>query len=97
MKRTPIRKRSRKYEAMMRERRKLVARLLEERPECEAHLPVCYGRSVDVHEILRRSQGGKPVGGADDEYLCLCRPCHTWITEHPASARTLGLVKFSYD
>lgn len=73
------------------DRRKLVARLLEERPWCEAHIEeLCSLRSVDVHEILNRSQGGAIVGGADEDYLCLCRPCHSWITDHPKEAREKG-------
>lgn len=94
MKRSPLRSRSKKRSAEMVERRKLVARLLTERPWCEAGIVgVCWGRAVDVHEILPRSQGGRIIGGGDDEYLTLCRPCHSWITDHPREAKEKGWLR----
>lgn len=71
-------------------RRALVARLLAERPRCQAALPaVCTGDSVDVHELLARSAGGSILDV--DNLVCVCRRCHTWIGDHPKEALVLGL------
>lgn len=71
-------------------RRALVARLLAERPWCEAGLPrVCTGAAVDVHEKLARSAGGSILD--ETNCLCLCRACHTWVGDHPREALALGL------
>lgn len=99
-----MRHRSLKKEAEYRQRRPLVARLLEERPLCEA-CPVfaehdektTYRRnaSMDVHELVRRSQGGSILD--ESNLMCVCRPCHTRIGNHPQLAFDLGLARHSYD
>lgn len=72
-------------------RRAFVARILRQRPECEARIVgACTGASVDVHEVLRRSAGGDIVDDAN--VRALCRPCHDWIHTHPREARRLGLL-----
>lgn len=94
-----MRHRSKKQEALYRQRRPFVERLLEENPACQA-CPVfaAYdGRvtfqqryAVDVHEMKRRSQGGSIL----DERNCLtvCRRCHNMIGNNPALAESLGLA-----
>lgn len=111
LKRSPIKRsskaisnRSKKTEEKYKERRPLVKRLLEEKPACEA-CPVfakhdglsTYIRqqSVDVHEIVRRSQGGSILD--ESNLMCVCRPCHSRIGNEPALAFELGLAKHSYD
>ena len=99
-----MRKRSAKQEAIYRERRPLVKRLLEERPLCEA-CPVfaehdektVYRRnaSMDVHELVRRSQGGSILDEAN--LMCICRPCHMRIGNNPQLAFDLGLAKHSWE
>lgn len=99
-----MRHRSLKKEAEYRLRRPLVARLLEERPLCEA-CPVfaehdgqtTYRRnaSMDVHELVRRSQGGSILDEAN--LMCVCRPCHTRIGNNPQLAFDLGLAKHGYE
>jgi hypothetical protein len=99
-----MRYRSPKKEAEYRLRRPLVARLLEERPLCEA-CPVfavhdektAYRRnaSVDVHELIRRSQGGSILD--EENLMCVCRPCHTRIGNNPQLAFDLGLAKHSWE
>lgn len=99
-----MRSRSPKKEAEYRLRRPLVARLLEERPLCEA-CPVfavhdektTYRRNaaVDVHELIRRSQGGSILDEAN--LMCVCRPCHTRIGNNPQLAFDLGLAKHSWE
>lgn len=98
------RKRSKKMEQIYVERRKLVEKMLAEKPYCQA-CPVfakhdglsSYIRhgSVDVHELVRRSQGGSIL----DESNCItvCRPCHRRIGENPELAYFLGLAKRSWE
>ncbi len=93
-----MRYRSKKQETLYRKRRPLVARLLEERPTCEACAPFAclegktiYNRrtSDDVHELKNRSQGGSIL--EERNLLTVCRPCHTRITDNPLEAEGLGL------
>ena len=99
-----MRHRSLKKEAEYRLRRPLVARLLEERPLCEACQVFAehdekntYRRnaSMDVHELVRRSQGGSILDEAN--LMCVCRPCHTRIGNNPQLAFDLGLSKHSWE
>lgn len=99
-----MRRRSKKKEKEYVERRKIVSRLLEERPWCEA-CPIfakhdglaTYSRnkSVDVHELKRRSQGGSILD--IDNLMCVCRGCHRRIGNHPALAFELGLAKHGWE
>lgn len=102
----PIPARSQRREAIAGERREFVERILRQRPWCEAHavlldLALISGplraESVDVHELVRRSQGSPIVpsqGLGDDDVLALCRRCHTWVTENPREAVSLGLARW---
>lgn len=99
-----MRQRSAKKEAEYKLRRPLVARLLEERPWCEA-CPVfathdeatVYQRNPgrDVHEIVRRSQGGSILD--EDNLMVVCRPCHQRIGNYPQLAFDLGLAKHGWE
>lgn len=99
-----MRHRSKKKEAEYRLRRPLVARLLEERPWCEAcakfaeydgHATYKRNRSSDIHEIVRRSQGGSILD--EENLMAVCRPCHTRIGNHPQLAFDLGLAKHGWE
>ena len=95
-----MRQRSAKKEAEYRLRRPLVVKLLAERPWCEA-CPVfaehdgvvTYRRSPshDVHEVVRRSQGGSILD--EENLLAVCRPCHRRIGNYPQLAFDLGLAR----
>jgi 5-methylcytosine-specific restriction endonuclease McrA len=99
-----INSRSKKTEEKYKERRPLVKRLLEEKPWCEA-CPVFaehdglityqIRQSVDVHEIVRRSQGGSILD--ESNLMCVCRQCHSRIGNYPQLAFDLGLAKHAYD
>lgn len=99
-----MRYRSAKKEKEYVERRKLVVRLLEEKPWCEA-CPVfaehdekkMYKRnkSSDLHELKRRSQGGSILD--EENIICVCRPCHTRIGNYPQLAFDLGLAKHGWE
>ncbi len=99
-----MRYRSRKKEEEYKIRRPLVARLLTEKPLCEA-CPVfaeydektIYRRnkSSDIHEIIRRSQGGSILD--EKNLLAVCRPCHNRIGNNPQLAFDLGLAKHGWE
>ena len=78
-------------------RRDVVARILRERPMCEA----CFRRwqrpqwAVHVHEIKTRAMGGGILD--ESNLLAVCGDCHTWIHTHPAEARSLGLLGSRYE
>lgn len=86
------------------ERRKIVERLLAERPFCEAcpkfavhDKKVTYVRrpSQDIHEIVRRSQGGSILD--ESNLMAVCRLCHRRIGDHPQLAFALGLAKHGWE
>jgi 5-methylcytosine-specific restriction endonuclease McrA len=98
----PIKKKSAKRELADVDRRIFVAEMLALHPWCTA-CPVfakhdglvTYTRhpSRDIHELVRRSQGGSVTD--PDNCIAVCRPCHTRIGENPQLAFDLGLAKRS--
>ena len=99
-----LKQRSAKQEKVYELRRPLVAKMLAERPWCEAcavfaahdgKVVFTKRKSVDVHELVRRS----PSGSILDEANCMtvCRPCHRRIGEYPQLAIDLGLAKRGYE
>lgn len=99
-----MRRRSKKTEQKYRLRRPLVEKLLSDRPYCEA-CPVfaqhdglvTYVRNMsnDVHEIVRRSQGGSIL--SEDNLMTVCRKCHQRIGNYPQLAFGLGLAKHAWE
>lgn len=112
--RAPMRRRSAKQRAVyagsegVEGRADFVARILAERPTCEAgpiiagwaflqaRLPRshCSIGASEVHEVLRRSAGGDILDDAN--VLSICARCHRWTHANPKEARTLGLLKSRY-
>lgn len=87
-----MRFRSKKTERVYRQRRSLVAQLLDEYPVCQR----CNAaRSTDVHEIKSRARGGSILDPVN--LACLCRQCHTFITENPRVALDEGWSRHSWD
>jgi hypothetical protein len=83
-------------EGVYRKRRPLVAKLLEERPICQAKIPrVCTGRSEVVHEPLTRGRGGDVLDPTN--CLCLCDACHAWAHSNQIEAHERGLLKHSWE
>ena len=99
-----MRYRSKKKQDEYKLRVPLVKRLLEERPYCEA-CPIfaqhdglvtyVRNKSIDIHEIIRRSQGGSILD--EENLLSVCRPCHSRIGREPALAFELGLAKHGWE
>lgn len=94
--RKPLRRRSEKRERLYEIRREFVSKLLFQRPYCEAKLSGCTLKSVDVHETWPRGRGGGILPGGN-VFMCLCRPCHRWITDHPKEAHELGFLRHSWE
>ena len=65
---------------------------------CEARTEVCTGDVRDVHELVPRS-AGRRSGTIFDPANCLgvCRACHNWIGDHPATAMELRLKVSRYE
>ena len=63
---------------------------------CEANLFGCLGAGTDVHHRITRKAGGRKGEAAAHHdrlsgLVLLCRLCHTWVTDNPGTAYTLGL------
>lgn len=95
LRRTAIRAVSAKARARQRARADVLRQLVDARGAwCEALLDGCDRIACDGHELKRRSQGGSTVD--PDNVLLLCRPCHRYVTEHPAEAVRIGLAKWGW-
>ena len=82
LRRSPLRRRSRKMERTYRKLRvPLVRRFMRDHPLCQRCL---MARSTDPHELIPRGRGGSII---DEENLAaLCWECHRWIHDHPLQA-----------
>lgn len=99
-----MRYRSKKKEEQYKLRRPLVVKMLEKFPYCQAcgvfakhDGKVTYQQnpSQDIHELVRRSQGGSILD--EDNLLAVCRKCHDRIGRYPQLAFDLGLSKHHWD
>ena len=87
-----VKPRSAKRQADMVVRRALVRDLLRAAPRCQARY-LCEGApSVDVHERLTRARGGSITDPVQAHMMTICRPCHDWVTTHPADAERARLM-----
>jgi 5-methylcytosine-specific restriction endonuclease McrA len=100
----PIAKRSKKTETKYIERREFVVKILQQFPLCQACKVFAthdgkgsfvHNASMDVHELVRRSQGGSILDEAN--VIAVCRPCHSRIGNEPKLAFDLGLAKHAWD
>ena len=89
MKRTPIRRVSKKMEKRLREYRKLKKTVLQHNIFCE--FPDCHKRAFQVHHVNGRS-GDNLCNTAT--WMLLCLEHHDWIHSHPKQAREKGYLKF---
>ena len=95
MKRFKLNPVSKKRQALNVKRRMFVHQILEQRPECEAHIErICSHYACDVHEILTRARGGSILD--EQNVLALCRNCHAFITGHPAFSQEHGFTVHSW-
>jgi len=99
-----INPRSEKMKKTYEKRRPFVEKVLSENPYCQAcpvfakhdeKVTFVQNKSVDVHELLRRSQGGSILD--ESNVIAVCRKCHQRIGNYPELAVNLGLAKNSWD
>jgi hypothetical protein len=99
-----INHRSEKMKKTYDERRPFVEKILSENPYCQAcavfaaydkKVTFVQNKSVDVHELIRRSQGGSILD--ENNVISVCRPCHQRIGNNPKLAFDLGLAKHLWD
>ena len=99
-----MRYRSKKKEEEYKLRRPLVEKLLQQHQYCQAcpvfakhdgKITYLQNRSVDIHELVRRSQGGSILD--ESNLLAVCRPCHNRIGRYPQLAFDLGLSRHHWD
>lgn len=99
-----MRFRSKKKEAEYKLRQPLVAKMLGQYPYCQAcgvfaeyDGKIVYQKnpSQDIHELVRRSQGGSILD--ETNLLAVCRKCHDRIGKYPQLAFDLGLSKHHWD
>ena len=92
MKRSPLKRRSRKEDARLRRYEKARANVYERSGgSCEARTPDCRGAIDQVHH-----RKGRDGGLVDDESLLLgvCWACHNYIHDRPSlSYQTGWMVK----
>jgi hypothetical protein len=90
--------RSAKMKKIYKDRAPFVKKFLALHPKCEARWDEnCYTISTDVHEVLPRGVGGKIVDDNWDNFMAVCRYCHTMITDNPKEAHKRGLRKWSWE
>ena len=84
--RKPLNPKSKRMQTIDLAYSKLRKKFMEQKPMCEAALPVCNGPSTDVHHKKGRGQYHLKVS----TWLSVCRQCHNYIEEHPEEAIELG-------
>lgn len=87
LKKSPLRKVSKKHAAELRVYTKLRREFLMENPVCQ--FPGCAAEATDVHHAEGR---GAQTTNKVDSFFALCRPHHDYCHEHPKEARKLGLL-----
>jgi hypothetical protein len=96
LKRSPLRRSSRKAAKRARARKAFLLKLTGGQPvPCQAQVSgVCAGVAVDGHEILPRGRGGSIIDASN--VLMVCRPCHDFIGNNRTAAYELGLLVRGY-
>ena len=88
MKRTPLRKVSKKMASKLHEYRKLRLAFLQEHKYCQIALDCCTVSATDVHHKMRR---GKHINDVTT-WMAVCRNCHSYIETHASMAREKGYI-----
>lgn len=90
IRRTPIRRVSRKHARELKVYFGLRKTFLESHPQCEiARKGICTGQATDVHHAHGRGSHLNDV----PTWLASCRCCHDWVHHHPGQARVLGFLQ----
>lgn len=89
IRRTPLRRVSKKHAKELRIYAKLRLDFLESHPMCEVgRKDICNRFSCDVHHVHGRGKHLNDKG----TWLAVCRPCHDFIHRNPGQARQLGFL-----
>ena len=89
-KRVPVKKVSDKRKEENKEYEKKRKAYVKSHPNCEAQIvDSCRKKSQDIHH--KRGRKTKDDRLNEEHWLPICRPCHIYITAHPAVAYELGL------
>lgn len=90
---SPMKRMSKKRRAENEIRVDVLLEILNERGNaCEAKASdQCKQVATDGHELLTRARGGSIID--KENIILVCRRCHGWIHENPASATELGLLR----
>lgn len=109
MKRTPLKRVSKKRAALNRLRSTFVHEQLQKYPDCETYhfftqqnwlrhplSKLCSGVSTELHEPLTRARapGAETILDVGNS-VAICRWCHRWVHDNPAAATEVGLLKSS--
>ncbi len=94
IKRTPLRRVSKKRAVGLRIYSKLRKQFLEEHPYCQAYATIWYPAcdsppSVEIHHKRGR---GKYLNETST-WLAVCRMSHDFIHQHPKAARIMGFLQ----
>lgn len=100
LKRTPLRRRSAKQQALYDQRVPLIRAAIESGQLCQACIAIadvdlaaanrCGIRAVDCHERVPRGRGGSIIDPAN--FVWACRSGHDWVHDHPREAELVGLL-----
>lgn len=94
MKRTPLRKVSKKYAKELATYRSLKKFILGKRMYCEmpsrTGCPSCLNRATQIHHKFGRGKNLNSV----IYWLAVCDSCHKYIEEHKNEARKMGLILY---
>lgn len=89
LRKTPLRRCSKKHARELRTYFTLRADFLAKHPQCEvARKGICTGRAGEVHHTRGR---GKHLNDVSS-FLATCAHCHRWVHEHAGQARVLGFI-----
>lgn len=87
LRRTPLKRVSKKHQAELAIYRKLRAEYLQTHPRCE--FVGCFSNSTEIHHKEKR---GKNLNNVET-WRALCRKCHTYIEDHKSWSRANGWLK----
>lgn len=95
MKRTPLRRVSKKRAAELVTYRSLKEYILKERPYCEMPSPTgavsCLGRSAQIHHMKGRAG---PLLNDVRWWMAVCASCHTYIEDHKKEMRARKVILY---
>lgn len=87
MKRTPLRRVSKKRQALLVTYHKLKKQYMIDNQVCEC----CADRlAIDIHHKHPLGRGGKLCDTSI--FMAVCRPCHMWIHDNPKEAQEKGYL-----